>query len=113
MTWQRTDDALIARVAEGWDKKRVRDSITDYGLELPHYPTDLIAGHRALEAWSSTNPEGTYRSAEIIYRPWRLDDQYEVVIVEEPVERKSWCGEAPTLAEAIALALRAACEAER
>lgn len=132
MTWQRSDDALIARVAEGLvveqAPKATANSLEFFICREPgkpkwwrplyDYTDDLLAGHRALEAWFHKNPEGTYRGAGISYRSWRPNGHYEVMITEEPIsagdeQERLWEGEAATLAEAIALALRAACEGKR
>ena len=114
--WNREDDALIARVAEGWrdDRKRTGywvDSTEVSRLFPPDYPADLLASVRAAEAWRKKDP-GRWWSIE---SPNRIDSPFlACCYFNGNVEESNYDeAEAGTPAEALALALRSACEGER
>ena len=99
MAWTRDDDALIARGI----------GLIMVGQFLPDYPTSLFAGLRALEEWRKQNRWRAYEIAS----PYGALEGFAVSMFAETGNHEPICsGNAATLAEAIALALRAACGGE-
>ena len=76
---------------------------------IDNYSTSLIAGLRALEGWRKQNRWRAYEIAS----PYGALEGFAVSMFEETGNHEPICsGNAATLAEAIALALRAACGGE-
>ena len=76
---------------------------------IDNYPTSLIDGLRALEAWRKQNQ---WRSYEIASPYGSLEGFVVSMFVELGNHEPICSGNAATLAEAIALALRAVCGGE-
>ena len=56
MTWDRSKDALIAQIAEGWVVHPKPGLI----VQWPSYNTDIVASVRAAEAWRKQKPGVRY-----------------------------------------------------